>query len=219
MSAPRPANLDQAIAIQVDAVAAAANSASKRFIDFTVAGLLLLFMAPLFAGIALAIILDSPGPAFFLQRRTGLGGRTFRICKFRTMTVMEDGADLRHACVGDERVTRIGRFLRRSHLDELPQLFNVVKGEMALVGPRPHALAHDERYSSAFPSYYARFLVRPGLTGLAQVTGYRGEVLDLDSMRRRVEADIQYVMDWSLELDFLIALKTVPLMIDDPKGY
>lgn len=198
---------------------AAAISVIKRISDVVIATALLLFLAPLLLFISAVVMMDSPGPALFWQRRTGLHGQTFRICKFRTMTVMEDGKDLHHARQFDSRVTRVGRFLRRTHLDEFPQLINVLKGEMAFIGPRPHALAHDRRYGAQFTDYADRFRVRPGLTGLAQVEGYRGEVLDRDCLKNRLEADLRYVAEWTLSLDLVIALRTVPLLFHDTKAY
>jgi lipopolysaccharide/colanic/teichoic acid biosynthesis glycosyltransferase len=145
----------------------------------------------------------------FRQTRKGLNGRTFRIYKFRTMRVLEDGAVVRQATRGDARVTRIGRILRSTSLDELPQLLNVLSGEMALVGPRPHALAHDEFYSREISGYDQRFRVKPGITGWAQVNGARGETPTLDHMRRRIELDLWYVQHKSIALDLTILARTV----------
>lgn len=197
----------------------AALSVIKRLGDALIAAALLVFLAPLMLFISAVVMIDSAGPALFWQRRTGLHGQTFRICKFRTMTVMEDGADLTHARQFDARVTRVGRFLRRTHLDEFPQLINILKGEMALIGPRPHALAHDRRYGAEFANYADRFRVRPGLTGLAQVEGHRGEVMDSDGIKNRLDADLKYVAEWTLALDLSIALRTIPLLFHDTKAY
>jgi putative colanic acid biosynthesis UDP-glucose lipid carrier transferase len=196
-----------------------ATSASKRAFDLVVAVLLILFLAPLLAVIALAVVLDSAGPALFRQRRTGLNGRVFTIYKFRTMTVMEDGDELAHATRDDERVTRLGAFLRKSSLDELPQLFNVLKGDMSMVGPRPHAVAHDSRYALLVPNYWDRFQARPGLTGLAQVAGLRGEIHGPHGMAQRVEQDLRYVREWSLWLDVVLICRTVPLVLRDTNAY
>ncbi len=145
----------------------------------------------------------------FRQRRRGRYQTTIEVLKFRTMTVMEDGAAVRQAVAGDDRVTKIGRLLRRTSLDELPQLFNVLKGEMSLVGPRPHALAHDEAFARALEAYPNRHQMRPGMTGLAQVTGHRGSTAAPGSIEARVEADMDYIANWSLSLDIKILFQTV----------
>ena len=185
-----------------------ASSWTKRGFDICLACLLLLFVLPLLILTALFIVMDSRGPVFFTQRRTGLGGAPIRVYKFRTMTVMEDGEGVRHAERHDDRVTRVGRFLRRSSIDELPQLLNVIRGDMSLVGPRPHALAHDQYYGALVPQYARRFRAKPGITGLAQVNGLRGEIHSLDSMVDRVGMDNAYIEDWSLILDLQILVKT-----------
>ena len=191
----------------------------KRLFDIVCAGSILLFLLPAFALIGLAITLDSPGPIFFRQRRTGLHGRTFTIYKFRSMRVLEDGADIRHATRGDDRVTRIGAFIRETSLDELPQLLNVLKGDMAMVGPRPHALAHDQHYGTLLPAYGGRFAVRPGLTGLAQIRGLRGEIHRLSCMEDRVQADVEYAANWSFRHDLWIVMMTVPLLLKRVNAY
>jgi exopolysaccharide biosynthesis polyprenyl glycosylphosphotransferase len=182
---------------------------ASRVLDITGAALGLLVLAPLLVLVALMIALDSPGPVLFRQTRKGLNGRTFRIYKFRTMRVLEDGPVVRQATRDDARVTRVGRILRATSLDELPQLLNVLSGEMALVGPRPHALAHDEYYSREISSYDQRFRVKPGITGWAQVNGARGETPTLDHMRRRIELDLYYVQHKSFALDLPILARTV----------
>src|SRR5690242_9973015 len=154
--------------------------------DILIAGIVLVLLAPLLALIALLVRLDSPGPAIFRQTRTGLNGRTFLIYKFRTMHVQEDGAVVQQARRGDARVTRLGEILRKTSLDELPQLINVLRGEMALVGPRPHPRALDAHYGKLIPTYEQRFAVRPGITGWAQINGARGETPELADMRRRI---------------------------------
>jgi len=191
---------------------------SKRVFDVVAALGLVFFLAPLLIMIAVAIRVTSKGPALFKQRRTGLNGKVFRIYKFRTMSVMEDG-DVRAARRDDQRVTPIGAILRRSSLDELPQLFNVLKGDMSLVGPRPHAVAHDELYTAVLPDYPSRFRARPGLTGLAQVTGFRGELTTLESLKGRISADNRYIAHWSLGLDLKILLSTVTKIWDDELAY
>ena len=191
----------------------------KRLFDIATAGSILLFLLPAFCLIALAIALDSKGPIFFRQRRTGLHGQPFTIYKFRSMKVLEDGADIRHATRDDDRVTRVGGFLRETSLDELPQLLNVLKGDMAMVGPRPHALAHDRHYGTLLPAYGGRFAVRPGLTGLAQIRGLRGEIRQLSCMADRVQADVEYAANWSFRHDLWIVMMTVPLLLKRVNAY
>ncbi len=189
--------------------ASAAESRLKRAFDIIVASAVLVFILPLMLAAAAAIVVDSRGPVFFVQRRTGLNGLPIRVFKFRSMSVMEDGAAIKHAGKGDSRITRVGAFLRRSSIDELPQLMNVIRGEMSLVGPRPHALAHDQYYGALVPAYVHRFRARPGITGLAQISGFRGEIHSLDGMVGRVDADNTYIDQWSLWLDIKILVKTV----------
>jgi putative colanic acid biosynthesis UDP-glucose lipid carrier transferase len=186
----------------------AVESAPKRALDVIVAALLILLLSPLLALVSLAILLDSRGPLVFAQRRTGLNGKTFAILKFRSMHVLEDGADVKQAVRGDARITRVGRVIRKLSLDELPQLFNVLAGDMSLVGPRPHAVAHDEYYGAAIANYAVRQQVKPGITGWAQVNGARGATPTLESMRTRVDLDAWYVEHTSLALDLLILART-----------
>jgi Undecaprenyl-phosphate glucose phosphotransferase len=181
----------------------------KRLLDVFLASIALILLAPLFAVVALLIKRDSAGPVFFLQRRYGFNQEPFRIVKFRSMTTMEDNAQLVSATRFDPRITRIGAFLRRTSIDELPQLLNVLAGDMSLVGPRPHALAHDQRYESRIAQYARRHNVKPGITGWAQVCGLRGEIDTEDKMRRRVEHDLYYIDNWSLWLDIKIMAMTV----------
>ena len=181
----------------------------KRAFDIVTASAALLLLSPLFALIALLIKLDSPGPIFFMQRRYGFNQEPFRIFKFRSMTTLEDGRVIRQAEVDDPRITRIGRLMRRFNFDELPQLLNVLKGEMSLVGPRPHALAHDQQYERTIAMYARRHNVRPGITGWAQVNGLRGETQNEDKMRRRVEYDLHYIDNWSMLFDIKIVLLTM----------
>jgi exopolysaccharide biosynthesis polyprenyl glycosylphosphotransferase len=195
-----------------------AESRRKRGVDIAVASLALLVFLPLLLCIALAIRLESAGPVIFRQRRTGYLGRIFTIYKFRTMTVVEDGP-LRQATRNDSRVTAIGALLRKLSLDELPQFFNVLRGEMSLVGPRPHALAHDEHYGRLVPAYAERFRTRPGVTGLAQVHGLRGEIRDVRGMRDRIAADNLYIESWSLTLDLAILARTALIIFRDPQAY
>ena len=188
---------------------AAARSRCKRGLDIAVALGLLTLLAPLLLMLAAAIRLESRGPALFRQRRGGLRGAPFMILKLRTMTVAEDGDAVHQARRHDPRVTRLGRILRRTSLDELPQLINVLRGEMSLVGPRPHALAHDRRFQALVPAYDRRFAVRPGITGLAQVRGLRGEIRDLNQLKGRTACDVLYVETWSLAGDVVILLATL----------
>ena len=181
----------------------------KDILDRGLASLGLVSLLPLLLLIALAVCLDSKGPALFRQTRTGRNGKPFRIYKFRTMTVQENGPVVQQARRGDTRLTRIGRILRQTSLDELPQLLNVIWGEMSLVGPRPHALAHDEHYGREIPDYVGRFAVKPGLTGWAQVNGSRGETPTVADMQRRVELDLWYIQNRTLALDLTILARTV----------
>ncbi len=182
----------------------------KRLSDILISFSLLALLSPLLLTIAALIKLTSPGPVLFLQDRYGIDGRPFKILKFRTMTVMERGDQphLRQAMRNDPRVTPLGRFLRRWSLDELPQLFNVLSGSMSLVGPRPHAVEHNEFYRKRISGYMERHLCKPGITGLAQVDGWRGETADLKAMQTRVEDDLRYQREWSLMLDLEILLRT-----------
>lgn len=187
----------------------AAQSPLKRAMDVFGALGLAIFLAPLLLVVAAVVRLNSPGPIIFTQLRSGLGGREFRIYKFRTMTVIEDDEAVRQATRNDARVTRVGSFLRRSSFDELPQLINVLRGDMSLVGPRPHALAHDQQFGAAVSDYHLRFRVRPGITGLAQVTGHRGEIVSLEQLIGRVSNDNSYIDNWSLWADVEILFRTV----------
>jgi exopolysaccharide biosynthesis polyprenyl glycosylphosphotransferase len=182
--------------------------------DIVMSSTALILLSPLLAVVAILVKLDGRGPVFFRQRRYGYNQETFWIVKFRTMRVMEDGPDLRQATRHDSRVTRFGRFLRRWNIDELPQLVNVIKGDMSLVGPRPHALSHNLEYEKKIWLYARRHNVKPGITGWAQVHGFRGET-DATRMRKRVEYDIYYIENWSLWLDIVILARTVM----SPKSY
>jgi putative colanic acid biosynthesis UDP-glucose lipid carrier transferase len=180
----------------------------KTLEDFCLATVLLVLLAPVLAAIAIAVKLDSPGPVFFRQSRLGWGGRRFKIWKFRSMYVHDDHGVVVQARKGDPRVTRVGAFLRRTSLDELPQIFNVLRGEMSLVGPRPHAVQHDLEYAQQIAHYFARHNIKPGITGLAQVRGYRGETEDIGKMMLRVQSDIEYINNWSLWADLAILVRT-----------
>jgi Undecaprenyl-phosphate glucose phosphotransferase len=187
----------------------AGERAAKRAFDLAAATAGLLVIAPLLLTISLAVWIESPGPVLFRQRRGGFNGRSFHILKFRTMRVMEDGPTIIQATSNDHRLTRIGRWLRRFSVDELPQLINVLRGDMSLVGPRPHALAHDVQYSRLISNYPYRHHVRPGITGWAQVNGFRGETPTVDKMKQRVELDLWYATNWSFWLDLRILFWTV----------
>jgi putative colanic acid biosynthesis UDP-glucose lipid carrier transferase len=182
---------------------------AKRCLDYVLAASGLIALAPVFAIIAIAIKIDSPGPVFFRQRRYGQNNRVFRIFKFRTMTVAEDGPVVVQATRDDARVTRVGRFLRGSSLDEIPQLINVLIGDMSIVGPRPHAIAHDEDFDAKLDLFSRRRRVRPGLTGWAQVNGFRGETKTLESIQGRMQHDLYYIDNWSIWLDLEIVARTI----------
>ena len=183
--------------------------ACKRALDILIASLVLALLTPMMVLVAVLIKLESRGPILFMQTRNGFNGRPFRICKFRTMCVLEDGSAIRQATKNDPRVTRLGRILRRTNIDELPQLFNVFAGDMSLIGPRPHAAAHNTEYEKIISNYAYRYHVKPGLTGWAQVNGFRGETRTVDLMAKRVEFDLWYINNWSLWLDFKILLRTL----------
>jgi putative colanic acid biosynthesis UDP-glucose lipid carrier transferase len=184
----------------------------KLLEDVCLSLVLVVLLAPVLLAIAAAVRLDSPGPVFFRQARLGWGGKRFRIWKFRSMVVHDDGGVVVQAGKGDPRVTKVGRFLRRTSLDELPQIFNVLRGEMSLVGPRPHAVQHDLEYAQQIAHYFARHNIKPGITGLAQVRGFRGETRDIGMMMLRVESDIEYINSWSLWLDLAILVRTTGAM-------
>ena len=178
--------------------------------------ILILISIPLLV-IALAVKFSSPGPAIFRQRRYGLDGQDIIVYKFRTMTVIEDGVAIQQAHKDDPRVTPLGRFLRRASLDELPQFFNVLQGRMSIVGPRPHAVAHNEMYRKLIKGYMQRHKVKPGITGWAQVNGYRGETETLDKMKARIDYDLDYLRNWSLRLDLYIIVRTVWVVLRERK--
>ena len=193
--------------------------AAKRCFDIGLATAGLLTLLPLMLVTALLIKLDSRGPVFFLQKRHGFNGQAFNIFKFRTMHVLEDGPVVSQATRNDPRVTRLGRWLRRSSIDELPQLLNVIRGDMSLVGPRPHAISHNSEYEKLIANYAFRHHVKPGLTGWAQVNGYRGETRQIEQMERRVEHDLWYINNWSPFLDLRIVLQTVVVALQQTTAY
>jgi len=191
----------------------------KTMSDFAIAALALIVTAPLMLVIAVGVKLSSPGPVLFRQHRYGLDGKQISVYKFRTMKVLEDGKEVRQATKDDQRITPFGRFLRRSSLDELPQFVNVLQGRMSVVGPRPHAVAHNETYRKLIDGYMVRHKVKPGVTGWAQVNGFRGETDTVDKMQQRIAYDLAYLRNWSLRLDLVIILKTMLLMFRDKRAY
>jgi putative colanic acid biosynthesis UDP-glucose lipid carrier transferase len=191
----------------------------KRLIDISISGLALLVLSPLLLAVALAVKTTSPGPVIFRQRRYGLDGQEIAIYKFRSMTVTEDGAKVTQASKSDSRITPVGKFLRKSSIDELPQLFNVLQGKMSLVGPRPHAVAHNEQYRKLIKGYMIRHKVLPGITGLAQVSGCRGETARLEDMEERVKYDLAYLRHWTPMLDIKIIFMTAFKIFRDDKAY
>jgi putative colanic acid biosynthesis UDP-glucose lipid carrier transferase len=195
------------------------DAVSKRVTDIVLAGAALLVLAPLMLLIALAVKVTSSGPILFRQRRYGLNGEEIIVYKFRSMTVCEDGAVVTQAKKADNRVTRLGRILRSTSLDELPQLLNVLEGTMSVVGPRPHAVAHNELYRKLINGYMIRHKVRPGITGLAQVNGLRGETETVEKMRERVRFDLEYLSHWSPWLDVKILCKTLWVIARDQNAY
>jgi putative colanic acid biosynthesis UDP-glucose lipid carrier transferase len=195
------------------------NAINKRAFDILASSLILLLISPVLIAIALMIKVSSPGPVIFKQRRYGIDGEPFLVYKFRSMSVCEDAEVVTQATQNDARVTHLGAILRKTSLDELPQLFNVLNGSMSIVGPRPHAIAHNEHYRKIIRGYMWRHKVKPGITGWAQINGYRGETDTLDKMEGRVIYDISYLKNWSLWLDLTIILKTVKLIVKDSHAY
>ncbi len=191
----------------------------KPSIDKLSALFLLTLLAPLFLVIAFLIKIESKGSVFFRQSRIGLKGKTFRIFKFRSMTVAENGSDVLQAQKNDVRVTKIGKFIRKTSIDELPQIFNVLLGDMSLVGPRPHALSHDIEFTDRIPNYQKRHAVLPGITGLAQVNGYRGPTDTDEQLIGRVECDILYTKNIGLITDLKIIAKTALLVFNDKNAF
>ena len=195
------------------------RGAAKRLTDVLISSLILLLISPLMLALVVAVKCSSPGPAIFRQRRYGLNGEEITVYKYRTMRVQEPGAKVVQATKDDARTTRIGRLLRRYSLDELPQLINVLQGRMSLVGPRPHAVEHNEMYRKLIKGYMVRHKVLPGVTGLAQVNGMRGETRTLDQMEARVQYDLEYLRNWSIGLDLEIIAKTVLRVLNDSKAF
>jgi putative colanic acid biosynthesis UDP-glucose lipid carrier transferase len=195
------------------------NSILKRLTDLICGAAALLLLWPLMTAIAMGIKVTSPGPVLFKQRRYGLDGAEIMVYKFRSMNVLEDGNDIRQVNRNDKRITPFGAFLRRTSLDELPQFINVLQGTMSIVGPRPHAVAHNEQYRKLIKGYMIRHKVKPGITGWAQVNGYRGETETVEKMRSRVAYDLDYLRNWSVSLDFLIMLKTLTVVFKNQNAY
>lgn len=191
----------------------------KRAMDILVAGGALLFFAPLLALVAVLIKLESRGPVLFRQSRGGLNGQAFTIFKFRSMRCQENGSKVVQAKRDDDRITTVGRIIRKTSIDELPQLLNVLRGDMSIVGPRPHALAHDEHYGAQIANYHLRFRARPGLTGLAQIKGLRGGTSEVEAMAARIDADNEYIERWTLTGDIKILLMTVPHLLMAENAY
>jgi putative colanic acid biosynthesis UDP-glucose lipid carrier transferase len=191
----------------------------KSTSDFFLALLFLVLASPLLFAISIGVKRSSPGPVLFRQRRYGLDGKEILVYKFRSMTVMEDGANVIQATRNDQRITPFGAFLRRTSLDELPQFINVLQGHMSIVGPRPHAVAHNETYRKLIKGYMVRHKVKPGITGWAQVNGLRGETETLDKMKRRIDFDLEYLRNWSLKLDLMIIMRTVLVVLKDRNAY
>lgn len=190
----------------------------KRIFDVLVAGSALVALSPFLLGVWAAVRIDSPGPGLFRQRRSGFQGRPFYILKFRTMKTCETKT-ITQAKDGDSRTTPLGRTLRKLSIDELPQLINVLKGEMSLIGPRPHALAHDRQFMTMDRAYAGRFRARPGITGLAQVSGSRGRTETPEKIAERLQYDLEYVRTWSLRMDISIVIRTVLMLLKDRTAF
>ena len=195
------------------------NSLVKRLSDIVLASLILVLISPVMLAIAIGVKLGSPGPVIFRQRRNGLDGEEIVVYKFRSMRAQDDGDVVQQATKEDPRITPFGRFLRRSSLDELPQFINVLQGRMSIVGPRPHAVAHNEQYRQLIKAYMVRHKVKPGITGWAQIHGHRGETDTIDKMQARVEYDLEYLRNWSLGLDLQIIVRTIKLVFFDRNAY
>jgi putative colanic acid biosynthesis UDP-glucose lipid carrier transferase len=195
------------------------NELVKRASDMVLSSIILVLISPILLALAIGVKLSSPGPVIFKQRRTGLDGEDITVYKFRSMTTQDNGAVVRQATKNDVRITRFGAFIRRTSLDELPQFFNVLQGRMSIVGPRPHAVAHNEEYRRIVKAYMVRHKVKPGITGWAQVNGQRGETDTVEKMQARVEFDLEYLRNWSLGLDLQIIVSTIRLVFFDRNAY
>ena len=195
------------------------NQLVKRLSDLVLASIILVLISPVLLVLALGVRLSSPGPAIFRQRRNGLDGEEIVVYKFRSMRALDNGSVVQQAVKGDPRITPFGAFIRRTSLDELPQFINVLQGRMSIVGPRPHAVAHNELYRQLIKAYMVRHKVKPGITGWAQIHGHRGETHTVDKMHARVEYDLEYLRNWSLGLDLQIIARTVKLVFFDRNAY
>jgi putative colanic acid biosynthesis UDP-glucose lipid carrier transferase len=185
------------------------NGWLKRTEDIVLASVIIALISPLLLAVSAAVKFSSSGPVIFKQQRYGMDGKAIEVWKFRSMTVMENGSDFKQATKGDSRVTKVGAFIRKTSLDELPQFFNVLQGSMSIVGPRPHAVAHNEEFRGQIKSYMRRHKIKPGITGWAQINGWRGETDTLEKMEKRVEFDLHYIHHWSVWWDIKIIVKTV----------
>ncbi|MBC7734574.1 MAG: undecaprenyl-phosphate glucose phosphotransferase [Bacteriovorax sp.] len=195
------------------------NELVKRISDIVLAAIILVLITPVLLAIAAGVKISSPGPVIFKQRRNGLDGGEIVVYKFRSMTSQDNGSVVQQATKGDARITRFGAFIRRTSLDELPQFVNVLQGRMSIVGPRPHAVAHNEQYRQLIKAYMVRHKVKPGITGWAQVNGHRGETDTIEKMQARVEYDLEYLRNWSLGLDLQIIARTIRLLFFDRNAY
>jgi putative colanic acid biosynthesis UDP-glucose lipid carrier transferase len=195
------------------------NRMMKRISDIVLGSLILVLITPVLAAVAIGVKLSSPGPIIFRQKRNGLNGEEIVVYKFRSMTAQDNGPVVKQATKGDARITPFGVFIRKTSLDELPQFVNVLQGRMSIVGPRPHAVAHNEMYRQLIKAYMVRHKVKPGITGWAQVNGHRGETDTIEKMQARVEYDLEYLRNWSLGLDLVIILRTVKSIWADAKAY
>jgi len=195
------------------------NDLVKRVSDIVLATVIIILISPILLALAIGVKLSSPGPVIFKQRRNGLDGEEIVVYKFRSMRAQDNGPVVRQATKNDPRITRFGAFIRRTSLDELPQFFNVLQGRMSIVGPRPHAVAHNEEYRRLIKAYMVRHKVKPGITGWAQVNGHRGETDTIEKMQARVEYDLEYLRNWSLGLDLQIIVRTIRLVFFDRNAY
>jgi putative colanic acid biosysnthesis UDP-glucose lipid carrier transferase len=195
------------------------NELAKRISDIIISSIVLVLISPLLLAVALGVKLSSPGPVIFKQRRNGLDGEEIVVYKFRSMRAQDNGTVVKQATKGDPRITPFGAFIRRTSLDELPQFINVLQGRMSIVGPRPHAVAHNQLYRELIKAYMVRHKVKPGITGWAQVNGLRGETDTVDKMQARVEYDLEYLRNWSLALDLQIIVRTIRLVLFDRSAY
>lgn len=195
------------------------NELVKRMSDIVLASIIIVLISPILLILAIGVKLSSPGPIIFKQRRNGLDGEEIIVYKFRSMRAQDNGPVVRQATKNDPRITRFGAFIRRTSLDELPQFFNVLQGRMSIVGPRPHAVAHNEEYRNLIKAYMVRHKVKPGITGWAQVNGHRGETDTIEKMQARVEYDLEYLRNWSLGLDLQIIVRTIRLVFFDRNAY